>query len=113
MSKAFGRHHDDFPLDQLEPLVLADDAGFDHAADVIDGECPAGETFASCGDGYVHGSVCIVINQLVWSRGKSRTAFSRSMLRTSASGRPRPSRASALATSALVPPGGKSVPKMT
>ena len=48
------RPHHDFALDQLEFLVLVDDAGFDHAADVIDGECPARETFGSCCDGDVH-----------------------------------------------------------
>jgi len=47
-------HHDDFPLDQLELFVFAKDAGFHHPADILDGECPAGETFGSCGDGNAH-----------------------------------------------------------
>ena len=29
MHDALRGHHDDFPFDQLEPLVLVDDAGFD------------------------------------------------------------------------------------
>jgi hypothetical protein len=54
MGNPLGRHHHDLPLDQLELLVLADDAGFDHASDVVDGECPARETLGSGGDGNVH-----------------------------------------------------------
>src|ERR1700730_1442021 len=57
MHYPLGRHHHDFALDQFELLVLANDAGFDHATDVLDGECPARETFGSCGDGNVHAAV--------------------------------------------------------
>src|SRR4051812_41666538 len=57
MSNGLVDHHYDFPLDQLELLVLADHASIDHAADVIDSECPAGETFGSVGNGNVHAAV--------------------------------------------------------
>ena len=60
MGDVLWRPHHDLPLDQLEPFVLVNDTGFDHAADVIDGECPARETFGSCGDGYVHGRGFVV-----------------------------------------------------
>jgi hypothetical protein len=57
MCDPLGRHHHDFPFDEFELLVLMDDAGFDHATDVIDGECPAWETFGSGGHGNVHAAV--------------------------------------------------------
>jgi hypothetical protein len=58
MRDPLGRHHHhDFPLDQLELLVLADDAGLDHATDVLDGEYPARETFGSCGGDNVHATM--------------------------------------------------------
>src|SRR6516162_9742921 len=62
MRDALGRHHHDFPLDQLELLVLADHAGFDHAADVLDREGPARETFGSCGGGNVHATSLAIIS---------------------------------------------------
>ena len=60
MRDTLRRHHHDFPLDQLELLVLVDDAGFYHATDVLNGECPARETFGSGGDGNVHGRDFVV-----------------------------------------------------
>jgi hypothetical protein len=47
MQDSLGRHHHDFPLDQLEPFVLAEDAGFDHAADVLDGKTRRGKPSAA------------------------------------------------------------------
>src|SRR5258708_28909607 len=61
MCDHLGRHHDGFPLDQLELLILADDAGFDHAADVLDGERPARETFGGGSGSDVHGRLCFHI----------------------------------------------------
>ncbi|MFL4985113.1 MAG: hypothetical protein ACJ8EN_16125, partial [Xanthobacteraceae bacterium] len=54
MSDALRRHHDDFPLDQLEPLVLADHPRIDHAADVLDREGATGKTFGGAGDCDIH-----------------------------------------------------------
>src|SRR5262245_10202788 len=65
MCDPLGRHHDDFALDQLELLILVDDAGFDHAADVLDGERPTRETFGSCGGGNVHGRLCFHIITII------------------------------------------------
>src|SRR5260370_26174998 len=54
MRDALRGHHDDFPLKQPDLFVLADDAGFHHAADILDRECSAGETFGGCGHGNAH-----------------------------------------------------------
>jgi hypothetical protein len=43
MRDTLGRHHHDFPLDQLELLTLMDDTSLDHATDVLDGERLPGE----------------------------------------------------------------------
>lgn len=51
---AFWRSDDELPLDQLEILVLGDDARLDHAADFRDGERPAGETFGGAGGYDIH-----------------------------------------------------------
>jgi len=54
MGKLPKRRDNDLPLDQLELFVLADDAGIDHARDVVHGERPAREPFGSGGGGNVH-----------------------------------------------------------
>ncbi|HTO63275.1 MAG TPA: hypothetical protein VMM15_18690 [Bradyrhizobium sp.] len=59
MHDALGRHHHDFPLDELEFLILVDDANLDHPTDVPDGERSAGEAFSGCGHGNVHGSALL------------------------------------------------------
>jgi len=64
MRDALGRHHHDFPLDQLEFLVLADDAGIDHAADIIDGEGAARETLGGGGGRNAHDREFAVMNDI-------------------------------------------------
>jgi hypothetical protein len=34
-------------IDELDPIVLRDDPGLDHAADILHGERPAGQTTSS------------------------------------------------------------------
>src|ERR1700674_1436880 len=74
MRDSLGCHHHDFALDQLELLVLADDAGFDHATDVLDGECPTRETFGSCGGSKVHAGYALVTIATIARGAVQRTA---------------------------------------
>ena len=64
MTNVLCRHHDKIPLDQFEILVLADDAGLHHPADVIDGEGPAGKSFGGPGDGDVHDEIRLLVPHL-------------------------------------------------
>lgn len=64
MRDTFGRRHDDVPPDQLESLVLVEDAGRDHATDVLDGERSSGDPSGGCGDGDVHGSDHVAMRRI-------------------------------------------------
>ncbi len=47
-------HRDELSLDQLDPLIVLQNAGLQHAEGVLDGECPSRQTFGSLGDHHVH-----------------------------------------------------------
>jgi hypothetical protein len=54
MGIALRRHHDEFPLTQLDPLIFSDDAGVDHLPQIVRRESAAGQSFCDSGPSDVH-----------------------------------------------------------